>query len=176
VNAAVQKLRAAGWKVYDLPAPEGFERLTRAAMLINDYEGARSQQERWRVFGDRIGRKLAELVARGLAVPEEDYREALAAVGDMKRVAAALFGEYRLLLAPAATGPPPEGLESTGDPSANAPWTALGVPAIAVPLAVDGPPLGLQAAAAQGEDDSLVASAEAIASIIGPAACESPPS
>ena len=39
----------------------------------------------------------------------------------------------------------------------TAPWTALGVPAISLPLPVSGAPLGLQITAAWGCDDALVA-------------------
>jgi len=71
-----------------------------------------------------------------------------------------VFWEYPAILSPAATGPAPAGFESTGDPSNNAPWTALGVPAISIPLATEGAPLGLQLTAAWGRDDALVAVAE----------------
>jgi len=70
---------------------------------------------------------------------------------------AGLFQEYPAILTPAATGAAPAGLSATGDPANNAPWTALGVPAISVPLHVSGAPLGLQITAAWGRDDALVA-------------------
>ena len=69
---------------------------------------------------------------------------------------AACFAEYPVVLSPAATGPAPLGLESTGDPRMNAPWTALGVPAISVPMPVEGPPVGLQMTAATGQDAELL--------------------
>jgi Asp-tRNA(Asn)/Glu-tRNA(Gln) amidotransferase A subunit family amidase len=68
-----------------------------------------------------------------------------------------LFAEYPIVLSPAATGPAPLGLQSTGDPRMNAPWTALGVPAISVPMPVDGAPIGLQMTAAAGHDAELLA-------------------
>jgi Asp-tRNA(Asn)/Glu-tRNA(Gln) amidotransferase A subunit family amidase len=48
------------------------------------------------------------------------------------------------------------GYASTGDPAPNAPWTALGVPVIAVPILGAEPPLAVQIAAAWGCDDALV--------------------
>ena len=63
-------------------------------------------------------------------------------------------------------GPAPAGLESTGDPSHNAPWTALGVPAISVPLPVERGPLGVQMAAAWGRDDALVAVAAELETLV----------
>ena len=78
-----------------------------------------------------------------------------------------MLWEYPAILSPAATGPAPAGLDSTGDPANNAPWTALGVPAISVPLAVEGAPLGVQITAAWGRDDALVAVAAQLETQIG---------
>jgi Asp-tRNA(Asn)/Glu-tRNA(Gln) amidotransferase A subunit family amidase len=153
------RLRAAGFTVLETDPPAGFEQLLPASRLINDYEGARTHQQRWRQHGDRIGRKLAALVERGLAIPDARYQDALATVRAIRAVMAGFFRQYPIVLTPAATGPAPLGLETTGDPSMNAPWTALGVPAIAVPMPVEGPPLGLQITAAFGRDAELLETA-----------------
>jgi Asp-tRNA(Asn)/Glu-tRNA(Gln) amidotransferase A subunit family amidase len=109
---------------------------------------------RYREFGDRLGLRLAALIREGLATPETAYAAALAHIHRMREIMAEVFARTPFLLSPATVGPPPEGYESTGDPSANAPWTALGVPAISIPLAGG---LGLQITAAWGQDDALVA-------------------
>jgi Asp-tRNA(Asn)/Glu-tRNA(Gln) amidotransferase A subunit family amidase len=66
-------------------------------------------------------------------------------------------------MTPSALGPAPKGLASTGDPRANAPFTALGVPAISLPFARSsaGLPLGLQLAAAAGRERLLLDAAVA---------------
>jgi amidase len=52
------------------------------------------------------------------------------------------------------------GLASTGDPRMNAPWTALGTPAISIPMPVaSGLPLGLQLTADHGQDASVLRTA-----------------
>ncbi len=137
---------------------KGWDGLTAAALVINTYEGARTHRDRLEQHGEAIGLRLAELVRRGLAMAEEDYAIAKRHVERMRGVLARVFEEYPLLLSAAATGPAPEGLEYTGDPSANAPWTALGVPAISVPVG----PVGLQMAAGWGCEDFLVAAAELV--------------
>ena len=156
VRAAAERLRASGVQVDDMDPPAGWDRLLAAARTVNAYEGARSHAGRYSEFGDRIGVRLAELVRHGLAIPEAEYRAALAHIDRMRGVVAQIFWEYPAILTPAAAGPAPAGLESTGDPAYNAPWTALGVPAISVPLPGDGAPLGLQMSAAWGRDDALV--------------------
>jgi Asp-tRNA(Asn)/Glu-tRNA(Gln) amidotransferase A subunit family amidase len=156
VHAAAERLRACGVQLDGMDPPAGWDCLLAAARTVNAYEGARSHAGRYGEFGDRIGVRLAELVRHGLAIPEAEYQAALAHIGSMRGVVAQIFWEYPAILTPAAAGPAPAGLESTGDPAYNAPWTALGVPAISVPLPDDGAPLGLQMTAAWGRDDALV--------------------
>lgn len=155
----VGPMPATGLPAVPLRMPEGWDQLLSAALLINDYEGARTHRELLARHGEAIGAKLAGLVRRGLAIAEDEYAAACKHVERMRDVMARLFEEYPLLLSAAAAGTAPEGLASTGDPSQNAPWTALGVPAISVPLPAPGAPLGLQIAAAWGRDDELVAAA-----------------
>ena len=73
-----------------------------------------------------------------------------------------------LWLSPAAPGPAPEGLTSTGDPAMNLPWTHAGLPAIALPAgrAANGLPLGLQVVGAFMADEQLVAWAEPMAGVL----------
>jgi len=153
---AAARLRAQGIRVDEVEPPAGWEDLVAAAFLINQYEGARSHRERYAEFGERIGVKLAGLVRDGLALPGSAYEDALGTVERMRGEISAMFWEYPAILSPAAGGPAPEGLASTGDPSHNAPWTALGLPAISVPMPAP-VPMGLQIAGAWGRDDALVA-------------------
>jgi Asp-tRNA(Asn)/Glu-tRNA(Gln) amidotransferase A subunit family amidase len=133
--------------------PPGWPELIQAAFLVNRYEGARTHSARFREFGDRLGLRLAALIRDGLATPDSAYAAALAHIARMRAAMAEVFARTPFLLSPATVGPPPTGYESTGDPSANAPWTALGVPAISIPLPGG---LGVQITAAWGRDDALV--------------------
>ena len=127
--------------------PHPYTTLLTAARTINDFEGARSHYERWREFGDRIGEKLAALVQRGMQIPQSEYEDSLGLIRDTKAPC-----EGQVLLTPAAMGAAPEGLASTGDPAMNAVWTALGAPALTIPMQTNGLPLGLQLIAAPHAD------------------------
>ena len=149
-------LKAAGFRVDTIPFP-GWAELTAASRLVNQYEGARTHEQVWRQHGAALGAKLAQLISDGLRLSESQYRDALAVIGEMKRKMDAVFREYPVVLTPAAPGPAPRGLESTGDPRMNSAWTALGTPAISVPMAcAKGLPLGLQMAARNGDDALLL--------------------
>ena len=73
---------------------------------------------------------------------------------------ARLYEKTPVIVVPAATGPAPIGLSFTGDAKMNAPWTALGTPALSLPMLVtDGLPLGLQITADRGADARVLQTA-----------------
>ena len=59
-----------------------------------------------------------------------------------------------MFLWPAAPGPAPEGLESTGEPKYIAPWTALGGQMVTMPIGktLEGMPLGSILCGLPGKD------------------------
>ena len=68
-----------------------------------------------------------------------------------------------LWLSPPALGPAPEGIDDTGDPIMNAPWTHAGMPVVTIPSGtVDGLPVGVQVSAPFEADERLFAWAKGI--------------
>ncbi|MBI4263851.1 MAG: hypothetical protein HY657_05730 [Acidobacteria bacterium] len=86
---------------------------------------------------------------------------------ECKETIGEVYESVQVILTPAATGQAPLGLESTGDPRLNAPWTAVGVPAISIPMPVSGGlPLWLQLTADHGEDANLLRTAVRLEGIL----------
>lgn len=159
----LERLRAAGFACVRIEQPVDFEALRAAVATVAAVEAARSHRARWEQFGERLGRHLAALVRRGLAAGDGEYQDALGLIAEARQALAPVFEDCPVLLSPAATGAPPEGLGSTGDPALNAPWTGLGGPVVAVPMASAGePPLGLQLASAPGAEAVALATAVAV--------------
>jgi Asp-tRNA(Asn)/Glu-tRNA(Gln) amidotransferase A subunit family amidase len=157
-HAALDGLRKHGWTVETIAMPARFPDLLLAPVAQATAASAGPRAQRWREHGSRIGAKLAQLVEEGLAIPSEKYAAALALIAALKQEMGDVFRTHLVIATPAAPGPAPEGLSSTGDPRLNTPWTALGVPAISLPMPVgDGLPLGLQLVAAAGADSALLA-------------------
>ena len=149
---AVSRLRAAGMTIEPIDLGDMLTKLNHASHTIMAYEAARFHEQRYREYGARLA-DMANLVEEGLQVESERYDEARAYIGACQVRITKLYETTPVILVPAATGPAPFSLASTGDPRMNAPWTALGTPAISIPMAeFNGLPLGLQLTADRGDD------------------------
>jgi Asp-tRNA(Asn)/Glu-tRNA(Gln) amidotransferase A subunit family amidase len=158
-HSAIATLRDAGISVRPLDIAPMLAELAEAANTVLFYEGARLHQQRFDEHGDRLG-QLARLVREGLAIPAERYQEAREYISHCTARMTELYQATPVILAPAATGPAPRGLTFTGDTRMNSPWTAMGLPAITVPMPVgERLPLGLQLTAAPGADGRLLRAA-----------------
>jgi Asp-tRNA(Asn)/Glu-tRNA(Gln) amidotransferase A subunit family amidase len=142
-------------------------KLNEASNTVMFYEGARFHEQRFNEYGSRLA-DMADLVRAGLKISVERYDEARRFVVESKARMTEVFKATPVILVPAATGPAPLGLTSTGDPRMNAPWTALGTPAISVPLPVSNAlPLGLQLTANHGQDARVIRTAVRLARLLG---------
>jgi len=156
---ALSRLRRAGLSIRSIDIAGMLARLDEASTTVMFYEGARFHHQRCQQHGSRLG-ELADMVRDGLLISGECYDEARRYIAECKASMTELYKATPVILVPSATGPAPRGLASTGDARMNAPWTALGTPAISIPLPVgDGLPLGLQLTADHGEDARVLRTA-----------------
>jgi Asp-tRNA(Asn)/Glu-tRNA(Gln) amidotransferase A subunit family amidase len=164
---AVARLRRSGVEIRSVDIAAMLVRLGAAQQTVMFYEGARFHQERYEQYGDRLA-DMATLVREGLRISAGQYDEARTVIAECKTRMAELYEATPVVLVPAATGPAPQGLSSTGDSRLNRPWTALGTPAIAVPMPVGSAlPLGLQLTADHRQDARLLQSALRVERILG---------
>lgn len=164
---AIGSLRRAGVSIQSVDIAGLLARLDAETTTVMFYEGARFHEQRYAEHGDRLA-DMATLVREGLQIPVEKYDEAKRYIGECKTKATELYTATPVILVPAATGPAPRGLTSTGDARMNAPWTALGTPAISIPLPVAGAlPLGLQLTADHGQDARVIRTAVRLQTILG---------
>jgi len=155
---AAKHLHEQGVIVHVANLPESFSRVHANHRVIMEVEIARSQGERFRAQPEAFGKKISELIAAGLKVPEVEYRRALSQRERYTSEVVKLVRELDALLVPAAPTAALYGLESTGDPRFNVPWTHAGLPAITLPvsLSASGLPLGIQLVGAPGADEHLL--------------------
>ena len=107
-----------------------------------------------------VSHALAAKIEEGRRVRGCDYVSALNARDVLYRTVEDVIREHGAILTPAAPGPPPLGLASTGNPVFCAFWTYLGVPAVTLPLLEsDGLPIGVQLIGARRDDGRLLRTA-----------------
>ena len=157
---ALSLLRRSGVTIKTVDISAFLKKLDEANDVEMFYEGARFHEARLKEFGDRLDQPLANLIRDGLKISSERYDEARRYLAESRIRMAEIFKATPVILSPAATGPAPLGLSNTGDPRMNAPWTALGTPALSIPMPIaSGLPLGLQLTADLGQDARILQAA-----------------
>jgi len=164
---ALSRLRGAGVSIRAIDIAGMLVKLNEAQGTVMFYEGARFHEQRFKEYGARLA-DMADLVRDGLQIPVERYDEAMRYIAECKTRVAEVYKATPVILVPAATGPAPLGFASTGNPRMNAPWTALGTPAITIPMPVaTGLPLGLQLTANHGQDARVIRTAVRLQRMLG---------
>ncbi|MBP6015152.1 MAG: amidase [Candidatus Promineofilum sp.] len=158
--AAVRRLESTGCVVRPVAALADYDDIYRRHNALVAYEAAQAHAAWFAAYGEAYHPKTAELIARGRAVSDADYRAARDGRELLRHELHRLMDErgIDLWIAPPAVGPALRGLESTGDPVMALPWTHAGLPALSLPSGTDaaGWPLGLQVVGRFGEDETML--------------------
>jgi Asp-tRNA(Asn)/Glu-tRNA(Gln) amidotransferase A subunit family amidase len=162
-----KKLERAGFEVRLVEAMPDFEQIASQHQALAAAEAAVVHREWYEQFSGLYHPKTAGLIERGQQVLPDQVELYRAGRERLRQELMALMKAQGISawISPAATGPALLGLDSTGDPIMNLPWTYAGLPAISLPsgLAENGLPLGLQVVAGWYEDEKLLRWAEQIA-------------
>jgi Asp-tRNA(Asn)/Glu-tRNA(Gln) amidotransferase A subunit family amidase len=157
---SIALLRKSGVTIKAIDIDGELGKLVEASDLIEAYEGARFHEARLKEFGNRLDQPIANLIVNGLKISAERYDDTKRFIAGSRTRFAEIFKSTPVILTPAAVGPAPLGLSTTGDPRMDAPWTALGTPAISIPMPVAGDlPLGLQLTADINQDARVLRAA-----------------
>ena len=128
--------------------------------LILAAEAAQVHAQWFAEHGHLYHESMVELILRGREVSVGELAEALNGRQQLRRELTTLMDEngLDLWICPSAPGAAPRGLESTGDPIMNLPWTHSGMPTVNLPAGLDGAglPMGLQAVGRWYEDEALL--------------------
>ncbi len=159
-DAQVNLLREAGHTVREVPYLGDLQRLSAHFLAVNRYEVARTHARWFPRFGPLYRPQTARAIRQGHAVGPHEYALGLRELGVFRdRLDADMAAEgIDAWITPAATGPAPRGLESTGDSVMSLPWSGGGLPAVTLPAgrAPDGLPLGLQCVGRRHADERLL--------------------
>lgn len=176
LEEAAGRLAAAGARVEEAQPPPEFDAVLDIHHVIMTAEAAAYHAPAFQRRPEDYRPRLRAVIETGQLIPTAAYLHAQRARRHLARSVLPLFDRCDVLLLPAALGPAPRGLDWTGDPACNAPWTLFGFPALALPIGLDGQglPLGAQLVAAPWQEAPLLAAARWCEMALG-AAPLSPP-
>jgi Asp-tRNA(Asn)/Glu-tRNA(Gln) amidotransferase A subunit family amidase len=167
---AVDALRDHGWSVDDSEVLFDLADVRVHNLVINRYELAQVHATWFDAHRAAYRIETVEAIEEGRAISTDRYVESVAHLrafrDDVDRRLAALATDA--VITPAALGPAPVGIETTGDPAMAMPWTYAGLPAVALPAgrSSEGLPIGVQLVGRRGGDERLVDLASSVEPVV----------
>lgn len=164
-NQIVERLSAQGYEVIPLPVFDDIDTLETVHRSLVAAEAAEVHRHWFAAEDHNYRAETAALLTKGAMIPEELVAAARAGREQLRAQLQEQMDRHGvdLWLAPAAVGPAPAGLERTGDPIMNLPWTYAGLPALTLPAGtIDDLPMGLQLVGRWYKDEVLLGIAQQI--------------
>ena len=153
-------LKSAGYEIQRIPTLSDFAEVRSRHDVILSTEAAQVHEDWFREYKELYSPKFTELIQRGQKITNDQLQNALIARDNFRAEMRRAFLDHNidLWICPSTVGAAPKGLESTGDPVMNLPWTQAGLPAINLPAGKNqaGLPLGLQMVGNWHKDESML--------------------
>ena len=167
-EAQIANLEQAGYTIKRVEALADIEDISRRQTVMVNAEMAQVHANWFAEYEPLYAERTAQAIRDGQAIPAEELEAARAGRAALRTAIEGLMAaeDIDLWITPAAPGPAPQGIASTGNPAMNLPWTHAGLPACTLPAgqASNGLPLGLQLTAASMHDECMLAWATGIKS------------
>lgn len=162
-------LQRAGIQVRRVPTFEDIAAITRRHLRLMFGEMAETHAPWFARYAELYRPRTTAAIREGQSISAEQKAAAragqLALRAGLERLMDAAGVD--LWVSPAAPGPAPHGLDATGNPAMNLPWTQAGLPTLTLPAGrADGLPLGLQCSARFMADERLLQWAMRIAAAL----------
>jgi Asp-tRNA(Asn)/Glu-tRNA(Gln) amidotransferase A subunit family amidase len=167
----LSKLEGIGCTIKRVPTLSHIDELNNLHLRLIFAEFAQEHDQMYDRHAALFSQRTAEMIEIGKKVSEDELITARANCTQLRAEVEDQMAKkgIDLWVCPSAPGPAPEGIQATGDPKMNLPWTHAGMPVITLPAgrAEKGLPLGLQFVAPFGADEYLIAWCQMLADRMG---------
>lgn len=145
VDAALERWRAAGAQIADVPLPAGFSDVHRAHLILMTHDCAQVHRDNYAANRTGYLPQISALIEEGLQIEPDLVERAAILQGMFRQHLYHTYPEIDVLVMPTTPAPAPT-RETTGDARFLSPWSFSGVPAISFPvgLSQEGLPCGVQ--------------------------------
>ena len=160
-ESVAQRLAQAGAEIVELGLPESFATAHDCQRIVSNVECAAFHEQWYRERANDYGAKMRASIEMGMLIPGIRYVQAQRLRRQFRQDMVNMVKQVDAVMTPAAPSPAPIGLESTGDPVFQQPWTSSGLPSITVPSGLNdaGLPLAVQFGGLPFEESALLAAA-----------------
>ncbi|MBI1257909.1 MAG: amidase [Chloroflexi bacterium] len=160
-DSHVSLLEAAGYEVQRIPLLDDIQTISEQTYQIMAVQMSQVHHEWFAQYAPLYRPRTRQMIETGQQVTPDELTSDLAMQRDTREIIAAAMDAngIDLWISPAATNAAPLGLNSTGSPAMNLPWTLTGFPTITLPTTsrdADDLPFGLQITGAAMDDERLL--------------------
>ena len=168
-ESIAQQLAQAGADIVGIGLPASFAMAHDCQRIVSNVECAAFHEQWYRERADDYGEKLRASVEMGMLIPGIRYVQAQRLRRQFRRDMVEMVKKVDAVMTPSAPSPALLGLDSTGDPAFQQPWTSSGLPSIAVPSGLNtaGLPLSVQFGGLPFQEGPLLAAARWCESVLG---------
>lgn len=166
-EAQVTHLKSSGYQVKRVPILADIAEINQRHRQLMAAEMAQVHEAWYPLYKDLYRPQTRDLIEQGQQVEASliQFTRAQQSVLRQSLETTMDENEIDLWICPSACGPAPAGIEATGDPIMNLPWSNTGLPATSLPAgqANNGLPLGLQCVGKFNQDETLLTWSESLA-------------
>jgi Asp-tRNA(Asn)/Glu-tRNA(Gln) amidotransferase A subunit family amidase len=169
-EAQTSRLAHAGIEIVEVPVLEDIDAINARHTKLISAEIAQVHAPWFQNYQDQYRTKTREIIVTGQGVAESEMIGLKASCLALRRELSEAMRRFHIdaFACPSTTGEAPKGLDTTGSPLMNLPWTHAGLPAVSLPAGAGpgGLPLGLQLVGGFDMDEGLLGAAMMLAPLL----------
>lgn len=156
----IEKLVGAGFLIKRIPVLKNIKEINRLHTGLVMAELAEEHDEWFERYEPLYRNMTKKVIQKGKKISPQTLENAKQSTLILRKYFQVImdYNKIDMWISPSALGHAPKGLQSTGDPVMNVPWTHAGMPILTLPAgqASNGLPIGLQCVGSYMKDEQVV--------------------